>query len=107
MSIMKAPPKKSKKMTKPKVQNRRRQAKRTKKPPKFPGITPANLPKFSIENQQAFDRMQENCYKELHRPSKIQIRGWTDTLYYVCKECLEKYIKEHEEMKKLVVRHDH
>lgn len=107
MSMMKAPSKKPKKMRAPKKVNRTKQVKRTKKPPKYPGLTPEDLPEFKPEHRQAFDRMQNACFEGLHRPCKIKIRGWSDSLYYVCKDCLEAYLKENEELKKIVVRFDH
>jgi len=109
MSVMAPPSKKAKKMKPPKKVDRTKKAKRTKKPPKFPGLTPPpeELPDFSMEHQKAFDGMSENCFNQLHKPSKIKIRGWSDSMYYVCKECLEEYLKKHEELKKLVVRFDY
>lgn len=72
-------------------------------PQNFPGLTPEDLPEFKPEHQAAFAEMQENCYKHLHRPRVIKIRGWNDAVYYVCQECLEKYLEKNEELKKIVV----
>jgi len=107
MSVMKAPPKKRKRKA-PKVVDRTQRAKRTKKPPKFPGLTPDKIPEFSIKHQNAFDGMQENCFNHLHKPSKIRIRGFQDTgLYYICQDCLEAYIKKNKKLKKIVIRFGH
>lgn len=106
MSIMRPPKKRKprpKKMKAPKPVNRTKRAKRTQKPPKFPGLTPPDLPEFEIKHQKAFEEMQENCYKELHRPRVIKIRGWNDAIYYICEECLKKYLEKHKKLKEIVI----
>ncbi len=93
-------------MSVPKKKNRRQQAKRTQKPPKFPGVTPPEkLPEFTMEDQLILKELQENCFKNWHRPRRIKIRGWRDSLFYICSECLEKFLEKEEkdDLKKLIV----
>lgn len=64
---------------------------------------PEELPEFTAEHRRDFKKMEENCYKHLHKPRVVKITNWGEDIFYICKECLDKYMKEHEELKKTVV----
>jgi len=74
-------------------------------PKNFPGITPpAPSFDFNSEYQREFEGMQERCYRLLHRPNAVKIIGFRGAIYYICPKCLDRYMKKHEELKKVVVR---
>lgn len=62
-------------------------------------------PKQTFEGYHArdFDELQEKCYKELHRPCVVKVRGFKDKIWYICKKDLDEYMKEHKEIDSLVV----
>lgn len=108
MSIMAPPPKKSNKMIappKPKIQKQKKpKTKTSKQPNKGPTFTP--------KHQRDFERMEKNCYEkhaskiledEKYRPRVVKVSGWGDKVYYICKECLDEYMKKHEELKKIII----
>lgn len=80
------------------------QGKKKGNPLNFPGLTPPAPPaEFKQEHETAFKQMQGKCYDALHRPMAVKIIGRDDVLYYICQECLDEYMKSHEELKKIVV----
>lgn len=88
-------------LPKPKKVKKKRKSKKLN----FPGIIPPNQPQveFGPEYQRDFERMQETCYEGLHRPNVVKIVGFSGAVYYVCRECLDKYMKDHDELKEVVV----
>lgn len=104
MSKMMAPPKKTKKMTAPPKPKKKKKAKKKTAPKTPTGLPmPEPMAEFTPEHRDAFERMSKNCYEHLHRPRVVKILNWGEDIFYVCKECLDKYMEEHEELKKSVV----
>jgi len=52
--------------------------------------------------------MSKKCHEELHLPMVFVRSEITKECYYVCRDCLSDYIKEHpEEMEKIVILRGH
>lgn len=103
MSKIMAPPKKPNKMIAPPKPKKKSKRKQTTSKKKTTPQAPELLPEFTPEHRDAFERMSKNCYEHLHRPRVVKITNWGEDIFYICKECLDKYVKEHEELKKIVV----
>jgi hypothetical protein len=72
--------------------------------PNFPGLTPpAPAFDFNTQYQREFEEMQARCFRLLHRPDTVKIIGFRGALYYICRKCLDRYMKKHEELKEVVV----
>jgi len=107
MSIMTRPSPEKKKMVKSKKKKAEKKAcglaPPTGNPPGNSPTPPEPLPNFTPENQDEFEKMQKHCYEKLHKPRVTKITNWGDKLYYICKECMDKYMKEHEELEPIIV----
>mgnify|MGYP001134309227 CR=1 FL=1 len=55
------------------------------------------------EHKAAFEKLQENCYQNLHRPMVIKAIDDQEHIWYVCQECLDAYVKEHPEIKGKII----
>jgi len=49
------------------------------------------------------EELQANCYENLHRPMVVKAKGFKENIWYVCEECLDKYVEKHPELKKLII----
>ena len=77
-------------------------------PTHFPGVSqpiaqaPTDNP-FKPEHKAQLEEISKGCEKGWHKPLRVKIMGIPDELFYVCKECLEKWLEEHEELKEVVL----
>jgi len=63
---------------------------------------PDPQPELTPEEAQELDRMQENCFKKLHRPMVVKVEG-KEEIWYICEKCLDKWMKTHDHLKEIVV----
>lgn len=58
---------------------------------------------FTPEHQRDFDGMMEKCYQGLHKPMVVKVGEFRDKIWYICQDCLDAYMKDHPELKPLIV----
>jgi len=66
-------------------------------------IQPKQLDTLTPDHIRDLEGMQENCYNNLHRPMVIKCLGFKEDIWYVCSDCLDRYVKDHPEIKHLIV----
>lgn len=69
----------------------------------LPSKQPKEESKLTDQHCRELRELQENCYKHLHRPCVVKARLYKEEIWYVCKKCLDKYMKKHEELKKEII----
>jgi len=66
-------------------------------------MTKKQKEEFTRENAADLEKLQQICYEKLHKPMVIKCIGFNEAIWYVCSDCLDRYVKDHPEIKHLLI----